>query len=80
VLLGRPGNARAELLADTRAQLDRRPVRADADEVAGGDPARGGIGRRQLDLGVRPLELAASGRWNWSSGTRSTAGPAKSGR
>ncbi len=47
----------ARRAADAGAQLDRGPVRADADGVAGRDAPALGVVRGELDLGGRALEL-----------------------
>ena len=72
VLLGDAADARRQVAADAGAQLDRRAVRATRDVVAGREPEAPRVVARE----ARPRR---SGRWNCSSGTRSTAGPEKSG-
>ena len=53
-----------ELPIDMRTELDRRAVRADKTRSPVTDPAAVCVAGRERDL--------ALGRWNWSSGTRST--------
>ena len=61
-------------LRETRARRrDRRPVRA-APRPRRRARSRARVRRRAASSST------GSGRWNWSSGTRSTAGPEKSGR
>ena len=50
-------DARAQAAVDAGLQRDRAAVRADGDEVAGRDPAPPRVLGRELELGLRPLEL-----------------------
>ena len=67
VLLGDADDARGERAVDARAELDRRAVRADADRRR-----RSRSPRRSASAAAS--SISASGRWNCSSGTRSTGG------
>ena len=57
VLLGDARDARGSVRLIAGAELDGRPVRADADGVAGRDLAPLGVLGGELDLGLGPLEL-----------------------